>query len=237
MTTDFPSDKNILLNESPTSPEARATRLRRLRNLANLSRKEMCDRFGIKLDTLIGWEVARHGGLTENGANKIIACVANEGVQCSLEWLMYDIGSGPIVLPNYDKVKSNRFSQLKAPRPISDEDKLIIEDLLHLRTQYRDIIDLVVEDDAMIPQYLPGDHVAGIKHFKNDIPKLIGYDCIMQLTDGKCILRCLHAGTGKNKYTLLCSHTKTKAATPVRYDVELICVAPIIWLRRKNPKI
>jgi transcriptional regulator with XRE-family HTH domain len=226
-------DKNIPSKELDSSPESRALRLRRLRNLANLTRKEMCERSGIKPDTLIGWEVARHGGLTENGAKKIISCIANEGVVCALEWLIHAAGPGPTVLTDLDKTRAN---QTELPDPANDEDKLIIDGLLHLKTQYNDIIEAIVEDDAMAPQYQPGDHVAGVKRYHDRIYKLIGYDCIVQMTDGRCLLRCLREGSTKNRYTLLCSNPKS-TTTPVIYDVEIISAAPIIWIRRKNPEI
>ena len=53
------------------SPKSRGERLRRVRNLANLSRKNF-PLHGINLNTLKGWEIGRHGGLTEKGAKKNI---------------------------------------------------------------------------------------------------------------------------------------------------------------------
>ncbi|MDR3490983.1 MAG: hypothetical protein P4M12_02930 [Gammaproteobacteria bacterium] len=239
MTTDTNTDKLDIAEEPKDSPEARASRLRRLRNLANLSRKEMCTLSDIKPDTLIGWEVARHGGLTENGAKKVIDCVTKEGVQCTLNWLLYDIGAGPSVLANYDEVKTNLQTYTQEPTTPSNnnEEKLIIEELLFFHSLHHGSIDYLVEDDAMSPLYLPNDYVAGIKQYKKNISKLIGYDCIVQMADGKILLRCLRESSNKNKYTLLCTNTKTNSSIPILHDVELVCAAPVIWIRRKNPKI
>jgi len=239
MTANLKIDNESVIDESKGSAENRAARLRRLRNLANLSRKEMCNDSGIKLDTLIGWEVARHGGLTENGAKKVIDCVSTEGVQCTLNWLLYDIGTGPAVLANFDKVKTNLQKHIEEPiTPAKkDDEKLIIEELLFFRSLHQESIDYLVEDDAMFPQYLLNDYVAGIKRYKKNISKLIGNDCIVQMSDGKVLLRCLRESPSKGKYTLLCTNTKTNSATPILHDVELICAAPVIWIRRRNPEI
>jgi len=226
-------NKKVITEES-VAPEARAERLKRLRNLANLSRKEMCDLADIKPDTLIGWEVARHGGLTENGANKIIACIAKEGVQCTLEWLLYDIGSSPTVLPNFDRVKANLQNEVKTLPVKNNEEKLIIEELLLFRAHYRNAFDYIVEDDSMSPQYQLGDYVAGVKRYKKNISLVTEQDCIVQLTDGKILLRSLRQGSKPNLYTLLCTNLKTTTSTPVIYDVEIICAAPVVWIRRKD---
>lgn len=82
-----------LVNQSTACQ--RGQRLKRLRNLANLSRKAMCENADLNINTLKGWEIGRHGGLTHQGAKKILKRVANEGVQCSEQWLLHDTGPGP----------------------------------------------------------------------------------------------------------------------------------------------
>lgn len=235
MSTEKHQAKQPLLHATSASPEARAARLRRLRNLANLSRREVCERADIKLDTLIGWEVARHGGLTEKGAKTILSCIANEGVQCTLEWLLYDTGIGPALLPNFDKAKANLQKTAETTADTTNEEKLIIEELLLFREHYLDAIDCIVQDDAMLPHYSPNDYVAGIKRYKNDIAKLEGHHCIVQLVDGNTLVRCLRKGQDKGKYTLLSININaTSTTTLIIPEVELACAAPIIWLRRKN---
>ena len=235
MSTEKHQAKQPLLHATSASPEARAARLRRLRNLSNLSRREMCERANIRLDTLIGWEVARHGGLTEKGAKTILSCIANEGVQCTLEWLLYDTGIGPALLSNFDKAKANLQKPAETTADTTNEEKLIIEELLLFREHYLDAIDCIVQDDAMLPYYSPNDYVAGIKRYKNDIAKLEGHPCIVQLTSGDTFVRCLRKGREKDRYTLLCLNTKAANSTTLIFsEVELACAAPIIWQRKKN---
>lgn len=222
-------DHKNSFDESPSSPEARASRLKRLRNLANLSRKEMCEASDIKHDTLIGWEVSRHGGLSKIGAQKVISRVAKAGVQCTLEWLLEGIGPMPIIFPNLIIGNSSEA--------ICVEEKIIHNELLFFKSQYPDAIDYVVEDDGMIPQYFPDDHLAGIKRYGEKISHLIGYDCIVQLTDGIILLRRLQEGSKENLYNLSCINPKTTAISPTIFNIELICAAPVIWIRKKDSKI
>jgi hypothetical protein len=89
---------NSMVNENiapHSSPQARGERVRRVRNMANLSRPALCDKSDFKIDTLIGWEVARHGGLTEKGAQKLIHRIAQEGVICTVEWLLHELKGLP----------------------------------------------------------------------------------------------------------------------------------------------
>lgn len=75
----------------------RSERLRRLRNLANLSRKELCDGASININTYIGYEVGKYGGITLKGAVKVIDYLIQKGVSSSVEWLMHGTGSPPVV--------------------------------------------------------------------------------------------------------------------------------------------
>lgn len=214
-----------------TSPEARAMRLRRLRNLANLSRKEMCKYADIKPDTLIGWEVARHGGLTENGAKKVVFSLTKQGVQCTVEWLLYGIGKGATVIENFSEVSK---SLAKKTTIITDEEKQIIKELLFFKKHNPDAIDFMVPDDSMDTPYSKGDYVAGIKRYKDKFHTAIGLDCIIQTADGKLLLRKLLESDEKEKYDLVSTNLASKAHPLILHNISIAYLAPVIWHRRKN---
>lgn len=92
--------KKVEILDEKSTPEARAKRLRRVRNLANLSRKALCEDGLINVNTLKGWELGRYGGLPKDGAEKIIQRIAREGVHCTLDWLLHEIGPGPRLISN-----------------------------------------------------------------------------------------------------------------------------------------
>lgn len=206
----------------------RADRLRRLRNLANLSRKELCDGADININTYIGYEVGRYGGLTQKGTDKIIPFIATQGVYSTSEWLMYGVGPSPHVITNIIDM-----TEKKEPlKSLDQEEKNIIEELHLFHKHYKNAIDCRINDDGMSPKYDKGDFVAGIRHSGISINNLIGTDCIVQIDEGMIFVRGLCKRRVKGTYTLMCSNPKTMVVRPVIYDVKIIFAAPILWHRR-----
>src|SRR5687767_7627226 len=78
-----------------TSPEARGRRLKSLRKMADLSRKAMTLKYQISASTVQAWEEGKSEGLTVKGAQRIIAALKEEGVFCTLEWLLKGEGQSP----------------------------------------------------------------------------------------------------------------------------------------------
>src|SRR5437868_3849341 len=91
------SSSLVTVSDTLSSPEAKSKRLKRIRNLANLTREQVCEEGNINIHTLIGWENGRFGGLTRAGAKRLLKRVAREGVQCTVEWLLNEIGRGPTI--------------------------------------------------------------------------------------------------------------------------------------------
>lgn len=215
-------------------PEAKGQRLKRARNLANLSREQLCEGSGINIHTLIGWEVGRFGGLTMVGAKQIIKRLAQEGVICSPEWLLYEIGIGPEVRTDFVKIQE-AAAIIKTSSAIEDE-KHIIDELMFFRKIHKNFSDYIIKDDGMLPHYQIGDYVAGNKRYKNKINEVIGLDCIVQTKDGRTFFRNLRRGPKEDSYCLVCSNSHADIKDVVYYDVELFSAAPVIWHRRKDPR-
>ncbi len=206
----------------------RGERLRRIRNLANLSRRALCDEAGLNINTFIGYEVGRYGGLTKKGADIIIPYLSSKGVYCSLDWLMNGIGKGPYIIPDMQLGKIGNTTDFLIN--ISEEQK-IAEELLLFRTHYKNAIDYQIIDDGMLPIHKIGSYVAGIPCSGSSIQNIIGFDCIVQTVTNELIVRNLRAGRTQDDYTLTCSNPYTTLNHPIIYDVELLFAARIIWRR------
>lgn len=227
--------KNIVTSDNFFSPSACAERLKRVRNLANLTRKELCEKSGININTLKGWEIGRYGGLTKRGAEKIVKHLAKAGVQCTPEWLLFKIGSDPKLTPNFEELRdASEQTANQASREESNEEQKIIRELLFFREHYKNSVDYLIMDNAMMPVYQKGEYVAGIKRTKY-FDALIGYDCIVQTADGTILLRALHPGRKAGFYNLISHNLQTTTIEPVIYDAILVSAAPVIWHRKKNP--
>lgn len=205
----------------------RGDRLRRLRNLANLSRKSLCDQAEININTYIGYEVGRYGGLTKKGADKILQFLSDKGVYCSLDWLMYEVGNGPQVITEIG-------TEGKENPLILTEEQKIKDELVLFHKHYENAVDYKVLDDGMGPLFKVGDYIAGIPCFGDDIKNLLGSNCILQINKGDMIVRNLREGRNENTYTLTCSNPETSIGHPILYDVKLAFAATIIWHRKAH---
>lgn len=214
-----------------SSAKARGRRLKSLRMMASLSRKCMETRYGVSAGTLQGWEDGRYGGLTRKGAERFLRALKEEGVNCSLEWLLEGRGLGPQV--------SDRLYELKtAPAGIEihrsqhEEAAAVRDELLFFRHRHPTAVDMVVLDDGMSPWFHVGDTVAGNARFNAEVEQVIGHDCIVETKNGDVYLRHIERGSHHGCYNLMCKNPDTTALHPMLYDVEISYAAPVIWVRR-----
>lgn len=201
---------------SATSPEARAKRLRRVRTLANLSRHQMCND-DININTYIGWEVARFGGLSKTGAKKVINRVAQERVVCTFDWLMKGQGAPPYLI--YE-------------RPVTgeSEDNLIKNELALFETQYDNVVWVQVQDDGLSPIVEEGDYVAGVQLSDSEAidKQLIDQVCIVEIKADQYVVRKLKPGTQKERFNLACTNLDTTVTEPIRQNVKIRSAAQVI---------
>ncbi|HVV69327.1 MAG TPA: hypothetical protein VHE99_09915 [Gammaproteobacteria bacterium] len=223
--------KKVLVTDENSTPEARAERLKRVRNMANLTREQMCHDGAININTYKGWEVARYGGLPVDGAERVVVRVRQEGVVCTADWLLYEIGVGPYVIPDYKSAAEKGGKQAYVVP--DNEEQLITNELLLFRKQFPDVIIYTIEDDGLSPIFEPGDFVAGIKLFADNIHKALNKNCIIQTQEGKVLARKLQEGSKAGVYMLTCSNIYTTTKMPVLYDVAIVSAAPIIRCYKK----
>lgn len=212
-------------------PQARGRRLKSLRKMADLSRKAMTVKHKISASTVQAWEEGKSGGLTTKGAQRIIAALKDEGVFCTLEWLMHGEGQSPYVTEKIYLGAREVASEFLNTVTLSDAD-IIAKELNVFRTLNHDVLDMLVYDDGMYPVYQMGDTVAGKRSQDENIANLIGRDCIIEIKTGEVLCRRLRAGKKPNRYHLQCIYLETTVSEPLRYDVEILSAAPIIWHRK-----
>lgn len=212
-------------------------RLQRLRHLANLSRREVASRYPeIKHDTLKGWEVGLATGLTEEGAKKVLKVYALEGVICSPEWVLYGSGPGPRLVEQFKSSSDFHDTSNESEESLlfgDKEERQIVRELQFFHEGNRNAIDLIIQDDGMSPHYNKGDWVSGIRRPKSKVRALLGQDCIVQLADGRTLLRHFQVGSIDGRYKLVCLNANT-AEESILDNVEVIGAAHVIWVRRRN---
>lgn len=223
---------NVMRFDDPkASPKARGKRLQRLRKMVNLTRADIEYKYPeLKAETFKAWELGRFNGISMKGAKKAIPMLEREGVKCSLDWLMYEIGVGPQLF----QFDPNAADVVQEPSAEAYHDDTITQELSFFRQLHQESIDFVVEDDAMLPCFKPGDYVAGIKCYSDQIETVVGADCIMQTRDGKLLFRYLHSSNSDGTFNLRCKNPETTVQDYALNHVVLISAAPVIWLRCKN---
>lgn len=215
--------KNSLI-DSPSSAEARGKRIRFIRDhLLSLTRDEFCENIDITLPALKGWELAWGGGLTQQGAEKIVKRAKQLNVYCSDSWLMHGIGREAVYLTKDLDIQE------------SDENH-IAKELLLFR-ELPNSIDAIIKDDGMTPILYPGNYVGGI--IVNNMENAIGKECILVDDNNDIYIRILKHGDEPDRYHL---HCLNQNATLVKKEIKNISIkvaAPIIWIRKlyREPEI
>ncbi len=224
--------KKVIVIDPQSSAEARADRLRRVRNMANLTREAMCDSGNLNVNTYKGWEIARYGGLPVDGAERVVMRVAQQGVVCTVDWLLHEIGVGPYVIPDYQEAQRDKEHATNNVQ-LDNETQLVINELLLFRKQFPFTTSYEIADDGMSPWYQPGDFVAGVKYHGDRMKEAIGRPCIVQTHDGQLMVRTIKSGEKAGTHMLTCTNLDTSVKKPVLYDVVLASAAPIIRHYRK----
>lgn len=215
------------------SARSRGQRLKRLRNLANLPRKIIAEHYDININTLKGWEIGRHGGLTKKGAQHFLQLLSQHGVKCELEWLLFGTGAPPTVHEIFSAASSTAEPNDDAYFIPDSEPQCAHE--LALFQQQAPTLHFRVSDDAMAPKYQCGDYVAGIKRHDSHPLQVLHLDCIVETTTGEILLRHVRDYVPPLHYTLLALNPYSTVAQPTRYEVPLRSAAPVIWHRRRDP--
>ncbi len=220
MGTNSAYKKKVVISNESASAESRAQRLRKLRNIANLSREEMCNHPNLNINTYKGWEIARYGGLPIDGAERVIKRVADEGVICDINWLLYGKDPAPYIIPLLDKKNSIQN--------VSEDIASIHKEIMLFQSLYQHAIYTTIEDDGLSPFFKEREFVAGIKKNDQEIEQLVNTICIVQTNDEKILVRYLKVGKLPNTYMLLCTNPNSRVEEPTLYDIKLKFAASII---------
>ncbi len=226
----------------PNDPHSAAERGKRLyyirTELLHLSRNALANRHTdlLSKSALQNWEDGRYGGLTEKGAKKFIQALEKENIECSLQWLLYGVGSPPVELYNHGRFSLDLPNTATTQRPVSTDEEAIEKELRFFKAVYGDTLDAIVRDNGLNPFLGIGDYVAGIRYTGKEINQAINQLCIVQTYEGLLLTRKLQAGSKTDYYTLTCTSPELELSDSVINDVKLFSVAPIAWVRKPLSK-
>ncbi|HVV68588.1 MAG TPA: hypothetical protein VHE99_06110 [Gammaproteobacteria bacterium] len=217
------------INDPQSTTIARGKRLEVLRRMVRLTRKEFTQKYGISANTIESWETGKYGGLTIQGAQRMLPAFRREGIYCTLNWLMHGVGQPPR-LTNLQFSDTHESEQPSSPQ-LADA---ITQELLTFRNCNGDTADLLVNDDGMEPRYKKGDYVAGIRYTGTKIQYLVNQDCIVQTKNNEVLLRRVKLNSEPNRYDLLCTNLESVVPTSTLYAQTLTWAAQVIWHRHHD---
>lgn len=220
----------------PKLAKARSQRIKDLRKYLKISVAKLAEKYagyGLTVGGLDSWEKISWNGLTEGGATLLAKIFRKEGLNVTVEWLMFGVGESPIPKPLFSIAKTTKS---KNSKQLDSEKELIEKELQTFYQNYPNSIHVVIDNDSLAPSLMPGDHVAGIKYTNNEMERAIGHPSIVQLTKKKTLVRMVTPGKDLGIYTLTCTNPKTTVKQIEIKDVKPLSVAPIIWIRKPEVK-
>lgn len=207
---------NNFIREASSYAEMRGKRIRFIRDhLLNLTREEFCKNSEITAAALKGWELGWGGGLTTQGAEKIVKRARELNVYCTNSWLIHGIGREAVFLTKDLDIQE-------------DDENHIAKELL-LFSEIQNSITTIVKDDSMIPTFYPGNYVGGI--IVSDIKKAFGKECIIVDNYDNTYVRILDGGDNSNLFNLYCTNQNTSLKKEIK-NITIKFAAPIIWFRK-----
>ncbi len=223
-------ENELKTNDQNATAEARGKRLKIVRVMAGLPRREFEEKYGISASTIQSWEAAKAGGLTKKGVIRILEVLKQEGVFCTMDWLLSGVG----VSPQPTGMRMPQMHEEPASHQVVDEEEVIEQELLAFRALNPDTIDMQVVDDGMSPHFKQGDCVAGKVRSNDAIRDTVGLDCIVQTANNQILLRRVKRCAQPDRYDLVCTNVNTSVAAHVIPGQALISSAPVMWHRSRN---
>jgi DNA-binding transcriptional regulator YiaG len=205
-----------------STDEARGLRITRLRRLANITKRQMSELLNVNFNTYRKWEWEEdHSPFPGDKIEELLKVLFTRGVYCTYEWLVHGIGDAPVVYPHKADLDKGFYTE----RMITDELSLICREIMLVKAELGNCIEMKVTDDLMQPAYEKGDYVLGRRKTEN-IEQLIGEDCIIELSDGRILLRTIEEKCPEGRFTL--NVFNGHPARDVMHDVELVSAAKVI---------
>lgn len=225
-------EKNISV---PMDIQERANRLKFLRRMSHLSMKEFAQHCNLGLTTINYWEQG-YSSVTERGAQKVCKAMREEGIECSVIWLMTGYGEPPKVIDssklsklNYKNLESlSRISinEKKSDYPVENIE--IKEELALFKKNYPEHLIYLIDNESMKPLYGPGDLVAGKKLTDKNMELAHGADCIVELEGKELLIRRVKIGHAANSYDLYVINSDASLEFPPLRNIKVLSLAPII---------
>jgi transcriptional regulator with XRE-family HTH domain len=174
----------------------RGKRVKLTRTLANLTRKELFEKYKVNRNTIRAWEEGSNL-LTEPKAINLVRIFNQEGIDITIEWLLY---GEDLNLTNKPKL-DNKNQGLKDVINIRGDLK-IFDEINYFKHNNLNSISSIVDDESLFPAFCAGDYVGGINSVGKRINELVGEFCIITTTEEKTFIKKIFNHREKNFFLI-----------------------------------
>lgn len=201
-------------------------RLMILRALAGFSkRKAFAEYTKIPAPTLEAWE-RETNPISNKGAQRLLNQLAKMGVSCSEEWLLSCVGAPPALAFSSRSDISHNIKNL--PTDCLIPHKILNEVEMFVQSNPLSCISMITED-SMIPTFNASDLVGGIQ--VNNLSQGLQKNVIVELGNGKTLVRRLIRGADEYKYSLVSINPQTNVTDPIIFNANIKKCYIIVWHR------
>ena len=207
------------------NPVLVGNRVKSARMLSGHSRQSFSKETSISMATLRAWEEPTVGryGLTKKGAERFVKALNNMGTYCTADWLLHGTGPGPNI------IRASHEVAINIDEVSWGEEEAILKDIDAFKRNNPDPIVAILTDGSMLPKFSYGDYVGGCKVHGEEMEKLIGRNCIVEIED-KTVIRRMNSASN-SRYTLTALNQEAAAVDTVITDAALKFAAEITWHR------
>jgi len=225
---------------------ARGTRLRFVRKMAGMTLEVFADRCGVGSSTVFCWEKGLNA-LTKRGAQKVVRAMKEEGISCTVEWLVDLADEEGAKITDQRKLSRLNYAliappgleqQVREALPIRKTTPAFPEEIALFKALHATHLVCVIQDNEMFPAFYPGDWVGGAILARNEISLAHEKNCIIQLQkEGLMVRRVQIDDKQTDKLSFYVTNAKYSIKYPPIYQLPLeavVAIAPIIRTWREE---
>ena len=199
-------------------------RVKYARMLTNLTMLEFSSKYQLNFHTLSSLEGGRYYPSKEI-LSKLVEAFHTAGISCTTQWFLEGNGlSSDLMKNSFTPVLSEHFSKTD-----TKEDFSILEEIEYFKKKSTQIVISLVQDDAMLPWYKPGDFVGGKLVADEDFLTCLGKFCLIELKPEFFVVRYLIKQ--ENNFILSGINFQSKTCTPLLIRPSVTRIAKIFWHR------
>ncbi len=203
----------------------RALRIKEARKLAGFETvRDFCrSHKELPEATVRTWEAGTNAPLTFKGAARLVDALKKDQLRVTIAWFLHGDPPNPRKLFSISEHQSAEYRASSFDALLNRYESLVQKEVNNFSEEANTIV-CKIEDNAMEPEFFKGDIVCGYWVYGDDIKRLDGLNCIIDITK-KQLCRKLHPEKN-DRYSCYANYS-TGSDTDLIKNIKLEKAAPI----------